>query len=373
MAKRPNLLLFMTDHQRGDTVLPAHPCQTPNGTGWRGGLLHRAYCPRRTAAPSRATFFTGLYPSRHGVWNNICNAQALSAGPREGVRLFSQELRAAGYRLAYDGKWHVSIEQRPADYGWEELIVTSAKGDHHGVDWEQWRRFREPKETGERAPGQVRRPGWGDYRLYRTLPDDAPAGHDDASSPVPWRRCRALAQGGEPWCLYVGLVGPHDLTTCPGATWSSTPGGGALPPSFADDLADKPRVVQRLRRQWSQLSEREVRDTIRHFWAYCTYLDALFGEVLQALDATGQAEDTLVLYVADHGDYLGDHGLFLKGIPCYRGAYHVPCVMRWPNGIAHPGRQVEALVSLADLAPTFVGLGGATSPQRPIGTAWRRS
>ncbi len=371
MAKRPNLLLFMTDHQRGDTVLPAHPCQTPNvdRLAREGVSFTEAYCPAPHCCPSRATFFTGLYPSRHGVWNNICNAQALSAGPREGVRLFSQELRAAGYRLAFDGKWHVSIEQRPADYGWEELIVTSAKGDHHGVDWEQWRRFREPKETGERAPGQVRRPGWGDYRLYRTLPDDAPAGHDERVVARAVEALPALAQGGEPWCLYVGLVGPHDPYNVPRRyveqyRLEEVP----LPPSFADDLADKPRVVQRLRRQyWSQLSEREVRDAIRHFWAYCTYLDALFGEVLQALDATGQAEDTLVLYVADHGDYLGDHGLFLKGIPCYRGAYHVPCVMRWPNGIAHPGRQVEALVSLADLAPTFVGLGGATSPQRPIG------
>ena len=60
------------------------------------------------------------------------------------------------------------------------------------------------------------------------------------------------------------------------------------------------------------------------------FLDDLFGRVLAALDRTGQAENTLVLYCSDHGDYCGEHGLFAKGIPCFRGAYHVPAVLRWP-------------------------------------------
>ena len=76
--------------------------------------------------------------------------------------------------------------------------------------------------------------------------------------------------------------------------------------------------------RFGQLSEREVRDGIRHFWAYCTYLDELFGQLLAALDATGQRENTLVLYTSDHGDYCGEHGLFAKGIPCFQGAYRVP-------------------------------------------------
>ena len=64
--------------------------------------------------------------------------------------------------------------------------------------------------------------------------------------------------------------------------------------------------------------------------------DALFGEVLDALEATGQADDTLVLFMSDHGDYCGAHGLYLKGIPAFREAYHVPCIARWPSGIQKP-------------------------------------
>jgi choline-sulfatase len=103
-----------------------------------------------------------------------------------------------------------------------------------------------------------------------------------------------------------------------------------------------------------------VRDAIRHYRALCTYLDHQFGRLLAALEATGAADNTLVLYCSDHGDYCGDHGLFAKGIPCFRGAYQVPAVVRWPAGLVHPGRSVDAFVSLADFAPTFAELAGGT-------------
>jgi arylsulfatase A-like enzyme len=121
--------------------------------------------------------------------------------------------------------------------------------------------------------------------------------------------------------------------------------------------------------RFGQLSQREVREGIRHFWAYCTYLDDLFGRLLDALERTGQAENTLVLYCADHGDYCGEHGLFAKGIPCFNGAYHVPAVARWPAGIADPGRRVDAFVSLADFAPTFLEIAGQAADRHFAGAS----
>jgi arylsulfatase A-like enzyme len=109
---------------------------------------------------------------------------------------------------------------------------------------------------------------------------------------------------------------------------------------------------------WGQLDEEQARDAIRHYWAYCTYEDELLGRVLDELDASGQAEDTLVVLLSDHGDYAGAHGLFLKGAPAFREAYHVPALVRWPAGIVDPGRRVDELVSLADFAPTFTELAG---------------
>jgi arylsulfatase A-like enzyme len=87
--------------------------------------------------------------------------------------------------------------------------------------------------------------------------------------------------------------------------------------------------------------------------------------VLDALDATGQADNTLVIFLSDHGDYVGAHGLYLKGAPAFREAYHVPCIMRWPQGIRHPGRVVDEFITLADFAPTFLELAGV-QPAQPM-------
>jgi len=142
----------------------------------------------------------------------------------------------------------------------------------------------------------------------------------------------------------------------------------SLPASFGDMMHDKPRVYQRMRFQiWGQLTEDEVRESIAHYWALCTLQDRYLGEILSALESTGQAEDTLVVFLADHGDYLFAHGLRCLGIPSFREVYNIPVVMRWPRGIRNPGRNVSAFISLADLAPTFLELAGCTSEDRLTG------
>jgi len=89
----------------------------------------------------------------------------------------------------------------------------------------------------------------------------------------------------------------------------------------------------------------------------------MFGELLEALEATGQMDDTLIITTSDHGDYVGDHGLFAKGVPAFRGAYNVPLAMQWTNGIASPGRTVDAFTGHCDMAQTFRELAGCAVPE----------
>ena len=368
----PNILVFMTDHQRADTVLPEHPAIAPHLDRFaqEGVTFTQTFCPAPHCCPARATFFTGLYPSRHGVWNNVCNRQALSLGLNEGVRLWSDDLLEAGYRLHYSGKWHVSVLESPADRGWREHYVTGAAGTHHGVTWDRYRELaahekeqeavqRAADGTVPRGEGQILRPGYGDYRLYWAGNEEGNR-HDETALEHGLKVLEGLGKDDGPWCLYVGAIAPHDPYVVAQRyldlyDLEDVP----LPLNYGDELADKPAIYGRMREQrFGQLSPREVREGIRHFWAYCTYLDDLFGRLLGALERTGQAEDTLVLYCSDHGDYCGEHGLFAKGIPCFQGAYHVPAVMRWPAGLRNPGRRVDEFVSLADFAPTFIEAAG---------------
>lgn len=362
----PNILIFMTDHQRADTLAPWGRALTPNLDRFaRDGLTFtHTFCPAPHCCPARATFMTGLYPSRHGVWNNVCNDWALSRGLKPDVRCWSEDLRDAGYRLGYAGKWHVSVEEGPAERGFTHLgRITGTSRNEHGPTWAHYDRVAAQPRPATRGEGQLLRPGWGDVQLYGSwVHGPERVTHDERVADDGVALVRELAEGRGPWGLFLGTIMPHDTYHVPTRyldryRLDDIP----LPPSYGDDLTGKPGIVRRIRRDlWGQLSEREVREAVRHYLAMCTWLDELFGEVLAALEATGQAENTLVLYCADHGDYLGDHGLFAKGIPCYRGAYHVPAVLRWPAGIRHPGRQEDAFVSLADFAPTFQELAGRT-------------
>jgi arylsulfatase A-like enzyme len=162
-GSRPNILIFMTDHQRADTVGPDHPAITPNvdGLARSGVRFSNAFCPSPHCCPSRATFWSGLYPSRHGVWNNVCNDQRLSRGLAPGVRLWSEDLADAGYAMHWLGKWHVSIDESPKDRGWVEHRVSGGKEATHGGTWDYYEKLAGEDEPAERREGEILRPGYG--------------------------------------------------------------------------------------------------------------------------------------------------------------------------------------------------------------------
>jgi len=358
---RPNILIVMTDHQRADTVLPEHPAVTPNLDKFaaQGVTFTETYCPSPHCCPARATFHSGLLPTQHGVWNNVANCMAQSTGPAEGVRLWSEDLAQAGYEMIFAGKWHVSSVERPKDRGWRELLATSVKMRTKDDDWARYREAFERGDMGDgqRGEGQILRPGYDTYTMYGTRTGEDT---DDRIVAAGVEALSQLADTSKPWAMFLGLQGPHDPYRVPQRFLDlydidDVP----LPASYHDKMQDKPAIYRRMRQQrWDQLTEREIREGVRHYWAFCSYLDDLFGKVLAALDASGQAENTLVLYCSDHGDYCGDHGLFAKGIPCFRGAYNVPAVIRWPAGLKNPGRRVDHFISHADWAPTFLELAG---------------
>ena len=371
--ERPNFLIFLVDQVQADVVAPDHPCLMPNVSrlASEGIRFTRNFGPSPHCCPSRATFMSGLYPSRHGVYNNVNTGSAFQRGLNPGVRLFSEYLRDAGYDLAHAGKWHVSDEETPADRGWREL---STYQKHLRTAHEK--KLKDARsgwtEPGPRQHGQILHPGWRDFQAHGAVREDAGAyeeAHYYQYAVKPGVEALAeLSKSNGPWALCVSTdMGPG----------SSVPSELAelyeaakvdLPASFRDTMEDKPRVYQRMRHQlWGQLTVDEARESIAHYWALCSLEDRYFGEFLAALDTSGQADNTFVLFVGDHGDCCFAHGLSHMGIQSFRECYNVPGVVRWPRGIKHPGREVDALVSLADFAPTFLELAGCQVQQRLTG------
>ena len=370
MTKQPNVLIFMTDHQRGDTLRRDSLCLTPNVDRIRELAVHfrEAYCPAPHCCPSRATFFTGLYPSQHGVWNNIHVDNGLSRGLYEGVRCFSEDLAEAGYRLFFAGKWHVSEVESPQARGFDCLtpVVHEPRAAEHRPRTSEWRRYegvRSDRLGDTRGEGEVIRPGYPRYRQYGF--DERPFGDADVVRAAV-QQLDALAGDEAPFALYVGTLGPHDPYLVPRRFYDMYEDVALqLPESYGDAMRDKPALYRRTQARYRQLSEAEHLESLRHYLAFCSYEDALFGELLDGLERSGHAEDTIVLYCSDHGDYAGAHGLWAKGLPCFREAYDI-CFMLAGPGIAG-GREVDALVGLADWTPTLLELLGIEAGRRVAG------
>lgn len=382
MSNKPNILIFMTDQQNGWTIRDGQRPRaiTPNLDVFRTRAVSftNAFSPSPHCCPSRVSFFTGLYPSQHGVWNNVNVSNALTRGPRENTPFWSTDLKEAGYQLAFAGKWHVSNWQRPSAFGWQELLVTSP-GFGEGLSLDQQREEARARElrvfdhpsrgNKNRAPGEVIRPGWPDYQHFGTSED--PFGDGKVVKSAVDHIKEELSNNDDPWCLFVGTLGPHDPYLPPQSflDWYDI-NDIELPDSFDDTMDDKPGLYSRTRNRFDQLSHAEHREALRHYLAFCSYEDALFGRLLAALDATGQRDNTLVLYMSDHGDYAAEHGLWGKGLPAFQSAYRIPFVIGGA-GVDPAVYQTEndRPTSLVDVGATLIDLCGIKSSAKKAGSS----
>ncbi len=376
--QRPNFIIFMTDHQRADTIAPMCKAKTPNTEKFfkRAVAFTEAYCPAPHCCPSRATFFSGLYPSEHGIWNNVMNSATLSTRLYDNVHLFSEDLKEAGYDLFFTGKWHVSREQSPDDFGFEILDPGNnypwAKQAGENVPKSRdWDRFKNAKridtETDERGDGEIIRPG---YKRYRQYGEAANPYNDGDKTRRAVEKLESLPDDArKPFCMYVGSLGPHDPYDAPQRFLDMYPLDEiTLPESFSDDMSDKPALYRRTRQRYDQLTPEEHKKSVRHYLALCSYEDYLFGQLLDAVEKKGLQDSTVIIYVSDHGDYVGSHGLWAKGLPCFKEAYNV-CSMIGGAGIVNPGREERSLVSLADYAPTILELAGVKTDRAFTGAS----
>ena len=361
--KKPNFVIFMTDHQRGDTVYPGI-AKMPSLDRFlsKSVTFSQAYCPSPHCCPSRASFFSGLYPSEHGVWNNVNVPNALSRGLHDGVKLFSQDLAESGYNLYFSGKWHVSAEEGPADYGFKMIDGKNGSGVKYPnvPDISGWGQYTGntaylSRENDERNDGEIVRPGYFRYKQYGVSEDPF---NDSAVVESAVNKIKTLDINTEPFLMYAGVLGPHDPYIPPQRFLDMYDIDDIiLPKSFYDTMEDKPAMYRRVRDRYSQLTESEHRESLRHYLAHCSYEDYLFGQLLEAVENSGFADNTVIIYLSDHGDYAGSHGLWAKGLPCFKEAYNISCVVGGA-GIKNPGRVSDEFISLTDFAPTILELAG---------------
>jgi len=390
MPERPNILLIMCD-QLSARVLGCYggAAPTPNldRLAAEGKVFDAAFCPTPFCSPSRASLITGLYPHAHGIVYNVnrrdypaIETPASEEGLKRDDVTTERLLHAAGYRTHHFGKWHLTDDDLPyyADMYREHIeyardMATCFAGTRRRprASWMDWYGWALPvtvsqtvRETAARMAGTWTNAAYAEF-LGKMGRLDLPVEHT-FDRQVATRGVACLrARRGTPWMITCSFNMPHDPNVVPSPYYESiSPDDIALPSNYA-------RREVRFETQWSRQAARDfgeegVREFLRIYYASVRMIDDLIGEVLHALEATGQAEETVVVFTADHGDMAGAHGMIWKSnTSFYEDVARVPLLVRYPTRV-RPGR-TDAPVNLTDLMPTLLQLAGHPVPEHVQG------
>ena len=339
--------------QLGAGWLPAygHPVvQAPSIAALAGAgvVFDSAYCPSPLCAPSRAALLTGRLPSRTGVFDNGAELRAT-------LPTIAHRLRAGGYATCLAGKMHfVGPDQL---HGFEERLTPDIYPA--GLSWTpDWR-----LPVGEHVP-------W--YHTMESVLSPAMCAasmqldYDDEVAFRAVRRVFDYARSGadEPFFLVVSFSSPHDPWEVRRSHWERYKREAIDPPAVpAIPLADADPYSRRLREMIgideAALSNEQLLTARHGYYAAISYVDERIGDVLGALRDAGLADETTVVLTADHGEMLGERGLWYK-MSFFEPSARVPLIVSAPGHI-QPGRRSEP-VSLLDLTPTLLELAAPGGP-----------
>jgi arylsulfatase len=369
VPKRPNILFIMTDQQRWDCVGANGNkiIKTPNldRLAARGANFTHAFVASPVCVPSRVSFFTGRYAHSH---HNRVNYTPLD---RREV-LMQPRLKEVGYRTGVVGKLHYYPPTR------EEAIRTGfdAVELHDGSsitdlwsDYVKWQRANDPQKL----------------KNYRALANDIAPGKnpfrsmlDAKYTDTAWtgERSRAilkdLAAGAEPFFFYVSFWKPHSPYEV-AAPYDSMYDGVQIPIPETVSLEttkNLPLPVQKLamRGGLPDLNREQVEWAYRSYYATITHVDREIGELLDALEATGKADNTIIVFSSDHGDQLFEHTI--TGKNCFfDSSVRVPFMVSWPGRIK-TGQVHDELIETVDLLPTLFELVDIPEPREVQGRSF---
>jgi len=344
---KPNILVLMVDQLNG-TLFPDGPADwlhAPNlkALAERSTRFKNAYTASPLCAPGRAAFMSGQLPSATGVYDNA--AEFTSSIPT-----YAHHLRRAGYQTCLSGKMHfVGPDQL---HGFEERLTT----DIYPADFGWTPDYRKP---GERID-------W----WYHNMGSVTGAGvaeisnqmeYDDAVAFEATRKLYDLSRGQDarPWCLTVSFTHPHDPYVARKKYWDLYNDCDHLLPEVADlgyDAQDahSKRIFDANDWRSFDITEDHIKRSRQAYFANISYLDDKIGEILQTLEDTRQ--EAVILFVSDHGDMLGERGLWFK-MSFYEGSSRVPMMIAAPQ--MKPGLN-ETPVSNIDVCPTLCDLAGVS-------------
>lgn len=342
-ARRPNLLYIHSDQHNpyvtgcyGDPLVET-PCL--DALAARGVVLENVYCPSPICVPSRMAILTGRYPYENQVWTNT---HILDSG----IPTMAHAMGAGGYRPVLVGRMHaIGPDQL---HGYVERLVGDHSPDHpggRGVDHGEL--------AGTAGPSRVslQKAGHG-QSAYQVHDEDVTAATVDRLNRIGVRK--RAGQPAEPFSLSVGFMLPHQPFVARREDYARYY-ERMFPPRTPEPFSDAlhPHI-----RWWREacgivtVTEEETRRARAAYWALVARMDVMIGQILRALRENGLEENTLIVYSSDHGEQVGEHGLWWKQT-FYEDSVKVPAILSWPGRLPE-GARCDRVVSALDLNATML-------------------
>ena len=338
---RPNIVLIMADQLAPQfTGTYGHPLvQTPHmdALAARGTRFDAAYCNAPLCAPSRFSFMSGQLVTRIAAYDNASEFPAT-------IPTFAHYLRRAGYRTCLSGKMHfVGPDQL---HGFEERLTTDIYPADHAwtPDWEL------PDERIDsfyHNMDAVRNAGMATATFQYE--------YDEETAFFARRRIFEYAmQKVDPFCMVVSFIHPHDPYVARPEWWNLYDHDAIDMPATPDATdPHSTRVMKGIEADATDITDAQIRNARHAYYANTSYFDSKVGAVVQALEESDQLDNTVIIVTADHGDMLGERGLWYK-MTFFEHSGRVPLIMAGPG--IHNG-SVDAPCSLVDMLPTLLDIG----------------
>ena len=345
---KPNILLICCDQQRWDCLGFNHryPVRTPNldRLAAEGTRFDHSYTPLPTCCPARQALVCGQRPERFGaLWNYGTENPPVQTLEKTAFS-WARSLQEQGYQNAYIGKWHVSPVYSPLDFGYDtyighEVLDMHVHAQYGAIQWQG---------------------GW----MGETCPYDLEDSYTHQTAKHVISMIDQYGQG--PWHIRMDFADPH-LPCRPSEPFASMYGDEDVPKwdAFDDPLEGKPYIQRQMQRNWNtqDMTWEECRHMVRRYYGLISQIDDAIGRVIRHLEQTGQLDNTVIIYTADHGDMCGSRRMMDKHYVLYDDVVRVPLVIRYPKQVRQNAVSDDFVINMLDLAPTILELAGASVPE----------
>lgn len=333
----------MVDQQNKSVFGKNSICQTANIDSLMTDSIrfNNTHSVNAVCSPARASLITGMYPHNHGMIDCTHTVPEHRAKYDQTLDNLPIALADEGYVTSYYGKWHIERSLKLENFGFSDYMTeyNMPKFDVTPID-----------------RVVVKSNGYMDKTICGVFKEGIEFTEENFIYDKGIEFIKKHKDGDKPFCTFLSTYAPHDPYVVSEEIFNMyTLDEIELPESVNDDLHDRPNIYKRIANVWKDMTELDYKKTIACYYGYTTLVDMQVGRLVKYLKEEGLYDNTMIVFTTDHGDMLGSHGMFCKGVTPFEEVYSIPFTIK-PHDCTFRNMDCDVHLTTVDMAPTILEL-----------------